>query len=84
MLGEWLAEFVDIREEVNTQPMTDLESYRRICAKISDRIKLTGIVYLQRRLLLCYELTGRRYPIPYKLKEAHGDRTPVDATVGIL
>eukprot|EP00210_Caulerpa_lentillifera_P007162 g6852.t1 len=64
MLGEWLAEFVDIRTEVNTQPMRDLESYRQICVKISDRIKLTG----------------RSYPIPHKSKEAKEDSVEVVAS----
>jgi hypothetical protein len=64
-LGEWLGEFTDIREELNTIPnkklrkkaVEALPQYRAVCQKLRERI------------LEVYRTEGRTYPMPVKKRQ---------------
>ena len=42
LLGDWLAEFVEIREQLNAQIISDLDVFRHITLQLEKEIEQTG------------------------------------------
>ena len=71
LLGDWLAEFAEIREQLNAQIISNLDVFRHITLQLEREISQTGrMPFLEKASPTI--ATGRLYPVT----ERHTDLAP--------